>query len=85
MGGFYPVTVNDKPLLLKLKNSLVEASGGVFELEAPATGAEVLISQEIPGFMARVNKPGGSDSTNFGDRSGAAGNHSPYFYVDMEL
>ena len=28
VGGFYPVTVNDKPLLSKLKNSLVEASEG---------------------------------------------------------
>ena len=88
VGGFYPVTVNDKPLLSKLKNSLVEASEGKFlELEAPATGAEDFsyFSQEIPGvyFWLGVNKPGvGLDSTNFGDRSGAAGNHSPYFYVD---
>ena len=90
VGGFYPVTVNDKPLLAKLKDSLVEASEGKFiELEAPATGAEDFsyFSQEVPGiyFWLGVNKPGvGLDSTNFGDRSGAAGNHSPYFYVDDE-
>lgn len=90
VGGFYPVTVNDKPLLAKLKDSLIEASEGKFiELEAPATGAEDFsyFSQEVPGiyFWLGVNKPGvGLDSTNFGDRSGAAGNHSPYFYVDDE-
>ena len=90
VGGFYPVTVNDKPLLAKLKDSLVEASEGKFiELEAPATGAEDFsyFSQEVPGiyFWLGVNKPGvGLDSTNFGDRSGAAGNHSPYFHVDDE-
>ena len=58
-----------------------------YELTNPATGAEDFsyFSQEIPGvyFWLGVNKPGvGLDSANFGERTDAAGNHSPYFYVD---
>ena len=87
VGGFYPVTVNDKDLTAKLQSSLMEASQGKFELlEAPATGAEDFsyFSREIPGvfFWLGVNKPGvGLDSTNFGASSEAAPNHSPYFFV----
>ena len=87
VGGFYPVTVNDKDLTAKLQSSLMEASQGKFVLlEAPATGAEDFsyFSREIPGvfFWLGVNKPGvGLDSTNFGASSEAAPNHSPYFFV----
>ncbi len=71
-----------------MKSSLMEASPGRFyESNIPVTGAEDFsyFSQEIPGmyFWLGVNKPGvGLESKNFGERTGAAGNHSPYFYVD---
>ena len=54
VGGFYPVTVNDKDLTAKLQSSLMEASQGKFVLlEAPATGAEDFsyFSREIPGVF----------------------------------
>jgi len=88
VGGFYPETYNDPKLVEAMKESLMKASPGRFvESNIPVTGAEDFsyFSKEIPGFYfwLGVNKPGvGLDSTNFGERTDAAGNHSPYFYVD---
>ena len=88
VGGFFPVTYNNIKLVEAMKPSLMEASPGRFyESNIPVTGAEDFsyFSQEIPGmyFWLGVNKPGiGLESKNFGERTGAAGNHSPYFYVD---
>ena len=88
VGGFYPETYNDPKLVEAMKESLMKASPGRFvESNIPVTGAEDFsyFSKEIPGFYfwLGVNKPGvGLDSTNFGDRTDVAGNHSPYFYVD---
>ena len=71
-----------------MEQSLIEASSGKFmKSDIPVTGAEDFsyFSQEIPGlyFWLGVNKPGvGLDAANFGDSSEAAGNHSPYFFVD---
>jgi amidohydrolase len=71
-----------------MKESLMKASPGRFvESNIPVTGAEDFsyFSKEIPGFYfwLGVNKPGvGLDSSNFGERTDVAGNHSPYFYVD---
>jgi amidohydrolase len=88
VGGFYPETYNDPKLVEAMKESLMKASPGRFvESNIPVTGAEDFsyFSKEIPGFYfwLGVNKPGvGVDSTNFGERTDVAGNHSPYFYVD---
>jgi len=88
VGGFYPETYNDPKLVEAMKESLMKASPGRFvESNIPVTGAEDFsyFSKEIPGFYfwLGVNKPGvGLDSTNFGERTDVAGNHSPYFYVD---
>ena len=88
VGGFYPETYNDPKLVEAMKESLMKASPGKFvESNIPVTGAEDFsyFSKEIPGFYfwLGVNKPGvGLDSTNFGERTDVAGNHSPYFYVD---
>ena len=88
VGGFYPETYNDPKLVEAMKESLMKASPGRFvESNIPVTGAEDFsyFSKEIPGFYfwLGVNKPGvGIDSTNFGERTDVAGNHSPYFYVD---
>jgi len=77
VGGFYPVTFNDKDLVERLKPSLVQAaSNKVYEM-TPSTGAEdfSFFSNEIPGmyFWLGVNAPGVME---------APGNHSPYFIVD---
>lgn len=88
VGGFFPVTFNNEKLVEVMKPSLMQASPGRFyESNIPVTGAEDFsyFSQEIPGmyFWLGVNKPGvGLESKNFGERTDAAGNHSPYFYVD---
>ena len=88
VGGFYPETYNDPKLVEAMKESLMKASPGRFvESNIPVPGAEDFsyFSKEIPGFYfwLGVNKPGvGLDSTNFGERTDVAGNHSPYFYVD---
>lgn len=88
VGGFYPVTYNQPNLVEAMKGSLVKASPGKFyESNIPVTGAEDFsyFSQEIPGmyFWLGINKPGeGEESSNFGERTDVAGNHSPYFYVD---
>ncbi len=88
VGGFFPETYNDPKLVEAMKESLMKASPGRFvESNIPVTGAEDFsyFSKEIPGFYfwLGVNKPGvGTDSTNFGERTDVAGNHSPYFYVD---
>ena len=88
VGGFFPETYNDPKLVEAMKESLMKASPGRFvESNIPVTGAEDFsyFSKEIPGFYfwLGVNKPGeGADSTNFGERTDVAGNHSPYFYVD---
>ena len=88
VGGFFPETYNDPKLVEAMKESLMKASPGRFvESNIPVTGAEDFsyFSKEIPGFYfwLGVNKPGvGIDSTNFGERTDVAGNHSPYFYVD---
>ena len=87
-GGFFPETYNDPKLVEAMKESLMKASPGRFvESTIPVTGAEDFsyFSKEIPGFYfwLGVNKPGvGLDSSNFGERTDVAGNHSPYFYVD---
>jgi amidohydrolase len=71
-----------------MKGSLMKASPGKFyESNIPVTGAEDFsyFSQKIPGmyFWLGINKPGvGLESSNFGERTDVAGNHSPYFYVD---
>ena len=81
-------TYNDPKLVDAMKESLMKASPGRFvESNIPVTGAEDFsyFSKEIPGFYfwLGVNKPGvGLDSSNFGERTDVAGNHSPYFYVD---
>jgi len=77
VGGFYPVTFNDKDLVKRLTPSLREASENkVYEM-TPSTGAEdfSFFSNEIPGmyFWLGVNAPGIME---------APGNHSPYFVVD---
>ena len=88
VGGFFPETYNDPKLVDAMKESLMKASPGRFvESNIPVTGAEDFsyFSKEIPGFYfwLGVNKPGvGLDSSNFGERTDVAGNHSPYFYVD---
>jgi len=88
VGGFYPVTFNQPDLVEAMKGSLIKASPGRFyESNIPVTGAEDFsyFSQEIPGmyFWLGINKPGeGEESSNFGERTDVAGNHSPYFYVD---
>ena len=88
VGGFYPVTYNQPDLVEAMKGSLIKASPGRFyESNIPVTGAEDFsyFSQEIPGmyFWLGINKPGeGEESSNFGERTDVAGNHSPYFYVD---
>ena len=88
VGGFFPVTFNNEKLVETMKPSLMKASPGRFyESNTPVTGAEDFsyFSQLIPGmyFWLGVNKPGvGLESKNFGERTDAAGNHSPYFYVD---
>jgi amidohydrolase len=88
VGGFFPETYNDPKLVEAMKESLMKASPGRFvESTIPVTGAEDFsyFSKEIPGFYfwLGVNKPGvGLDSSNFGERTDVAGNHSPYFYVD---
>ena len=88
VGGFFPETYNDPKLVDAMKESLMKASPGRFvESNIPVTGAEDFsyFSKEIPGFYfwLGVNKPGvGIDSSNFGERTDVAGNHSPYFYVD---
>ena len=88
VGGFFPVTFNNEKLVEDMKPSLMKASPGrFFESNTPVTGAEDFsyFSQLIPGmyFWLGVNKPGvGLESKNFGERTDAAGNHSPYFYVD---
>ena len=88
VGGFYPVTYNQPALVDSMKESLMKASPGKFyESNIPVTGAEDFsyFSQEIPGmyFWLGINKPGvGLESSNFGERTEVAGNHSPYFYVD---
>jgi len=88
VGGFYPVTYNQPDLVEAMKGSLIKASPGRFyESNIPVTGAEDFsyFSQEIPGmyFWLGINKPGeGEGSSNFGERTEVAGNHSPYFYVD---
>ena len=88
VGGFFPETFNDPKLVDAMKESLMKASPGRFvESNIPVTGAEDFsyFSKEIPGFYfwLGVNKPGvGLDSSNFGERTDVAGNHSPYFYVD---
>ncbi len=88
VGGFFPVTFNNEKLVEVMKPSLMQASPGKFyESNIPVTGAEDFsyFSQVIPGmyFWLGVNKPGvGLESKNFGERTDAAGNHSPYFYVD---
>ena len=88
VGGFFPETYNDPKLVDSMKESLMKASPGRFvESNIPVTGAEDFsyFSKEIPGFYfwLGVNKPGvGLDSSNFGERTDVAGNHSPYFYVD---
>ena len=88
VGGFFPETYNDPKLVEAMKESLMKASPGRFvESNIPVTGAEDFsyFSKEIPGFYfwLGVNKPGvGLDSSNFGERTDVAGNHSPYFYVD---
>jgi amidohydrolase len=88
VGGFYPVTYNQPALVDSMKESLMRASPGKFyESNIPVTGAEDFsyFSQEIPGmyFWLGINKPGvGLESSNFGERTEVAGNHSPYFYVD---
>ena len=86
VGGFFPETYNDPKLVEAMKESLMKASPGRFvESTIPVTGAEDFsyFSKEIPGFYfwLGVNKPGvGLDSSNFGERTDVAGNHSPYFY-----
>ena len=88
VGGFFPETYNDPKLVDAMKESLMKASPGRFvESNIPVTGAEDFsyFSKEIPGFYfwLGVNKPGvGLNSSNFGERTDVAGNHSPYFYVD---
>jgi amidohydrolase len=88
VGGFYPVTYNQPDLVEAMKGSLIKASPGRFyESNIPVTGAEDFsyFSQEIPGmyFWLGINKPGeGEGSSNFGERTEVAGNHSPYFYVE---
>ena len=88
VGGFFPETYNDPKLVDAMKESLMKASPGRFvESNIPVTGAEDFsyFSKEIPGFYfwLGVNKPGvGLGSSNFGERTDVAGNHSPYFYVD---
>ena len=88
VGGFFPETYNDPKLVDAMKESLMKASPGRFvQSNIPVTGAEDFsyFSKEIPGFYfwLGVNKPGvGLDSSNFGERTDVAGNHSPYFYVD---
>ena len=88
VGGFFPETYNDPKLVEAMKESLMKASPGRFvESTIPVTGAEDFsyFSKEIPGFYfwLGVNKPGvGLGSSNFGERTDVAGNHSPYFYVD---
>lgn len=77
VGGFYPVTFNDKDLVKRLTPSLKQAaSNKVYEM-TPSTGAEdfSFFSNEIPGmyFWLGVNAPGVME---------APGNHSPYFVVD---
>ena len=77
VGGFYPVTYNNKNLVKKLLPSLNEATGNkVYEM-TPSTGAEdfSFFSNIIPGmyFWLGVNAPGVDE---------APGNHSPYFVVD---
>ena len=77
VGGFYPVTFNDKNLVKRLTPSLRNAAENkVYEM-TPSTGAEdfSFFSNEIPGmyFWLGVNAPGVME---------APGNHSPYFVVD---
>jgi len=77
VGGFYPVTFNDRDLVERLTPSLKQATNNkVYEM-TPSTGAEdfSFFSNIIPGmyFWLGVNAPGVME---------APGNHSPYFVVD---
>ena len=77
VGGFYPVTFNDRNLVERLTPSLKQATNNkVYEM-TPSTGAEdfSFFSNIIPGmyFWLGVNAPGVME---------APGNHSPYFVVD---
>ena len=77
VGGFYPVTFNDRELVERLTPSLKKATNNkVYEM-TPSTGAEdfSFFSNIIPGmyFWLGVNAPGVME---------APGNHSPYFVVD---
>ena len=77
VGGFYPVTFNDRDLVERLTPSLKKATNNkVYEM-TPSTGAEdfSFFSNIIPGmyFWLGVNAPGVME---------APGNHSPYFVVD---
>ena len=77
VGGFYPVTFNDRDLVERLTPSLQQATNNkVYEM-TPSTGAEdfSFFSNIIPGmyFWLGVNAPGVME---------APGNHSPYFVVD---
>ena len=77
VGGFYPVTFNDRDLVERLTPSLKQATNNkVYEM-TPSTGAEdfSFFSNVIPGmyFWLGVNAPGVME---------APGNHSPYFVVD---
>ena len=77
VGGFYPVTFNDRELVERLTPSLKQATNNkVYEM-TPSTGAEdfSFFSNIIPGmyFWLGVNAPGVME---------APGNHSPYFVVD---